>query len=121
MKELPRLPAERTVKVLAGRWKLPILWHVIQGPRRLVELERLVAGVTQKVLIQQLRELEAHGLVKRAVFAEVPARVEYSATPLGASLLPLMGSLCEWGHAHARAFGEDGQLPVLSTSCATGK
>lgn len=119
MKELPRVPAERAVKVLAGRWKLPILWHVIQRPRRLVELERLVAGVTQKVLIQQLRELEAHGLVKREVFAEVPARVEYSATELGASLVPLMGSLCEWGHAHARAFGEDGQLAAIAASCSS--
>lgn len=110
MKRLPALPAERALKVIAGRWKVLVLYHLMGGPRRLTELQRLLPGISQKVLIQQLREMEAHGLVQRTVFAQVPARVDYGATPLGLSFEPVLQSLCDWGRRHAAALDEFDRL-----------
>ncbi|WP_434417856.1 winged helix-turn-helix transcriptional regulator [Nannocystis pusilla] len=101
IKELPLVPAERAIKVLGGRWKVFVLYFLFDGPRRLSELRRLIPGVSQKVLVQALRELEEHGIVRREVFAEVPPRVVYSMTDLGLTLRPIVGSLCEWGRLHA--------------------
>ncbi|TIQ03994.1 MAG: helix-turn-helix transcriptional regulator [Mesorhizobium sp.] len=100
-KRLPMLPAERALKVISGRWKAVILYHLFDGPRRLSVLKTLVPDITQKVLIQQLREMEEHGLIRREIFAEIPSRVEYSATRLGLSLEPILLALCEWGQHHA--------------------
>src|SRR5437764_4331705 len=101
MKRLPELPAERALKVISGRWKAVILYHLFGGPKRLSELKRLAPNASQKVLVQQLREMEEHGLIHREVFREVPPRVAYSATDLGHSLEPVIMSLCEWGRRHA--------------------
>lgn len=106
IKRLPILPAERALKVIAGRWKAIILYHLFDGPKRLSELTRLLPGITQKVLVQQLREMEAHGIVHREVFREVPARVEYTATALGRSLEPVLLALCDWGRRHATELDE---------------
>ncbi len=117
MKRLPDLPVERALKVIAGRWKAVILYHLFDGPKRLSELKRLAPNVSQKVLIQQLREMEEHGLVHREIFKQVPPRVDYSATPLGASLKPVIMSLCEWGRHHAAELDELDQLaPCASVS-----
>ncbi|MER8827914.1 helix-turn-helix transcriptional regulator [Mesorhizobium sp. M0938] len=105
-KRLPMLPAERALKVISGRWKAVILYHLFDGPRRLSSLKTLVPDITQKVLIQQLREMEEHGLVRREIFAEIPSRVEYSATRLGLSLEPILLALCEWGQHHADELNE---------------
>jgi DNA-binding HxlR family transcriptional regulator len=91
-----RCPAEPAVAMIGGKWKIPILWHLFDGGRRFSELHRALAPVTQKVLIQHLRQLEADGLVTRTVFAEVPPRVEYALTPRGRSLKPIILSLCSW-------------------------
>lgn len=109
-KRLPKLPVERALKVISGRWKPIILYHVYSGPKRLSELRRMIPEITQKVLIQQLREMEEHGLVFRAIFAEVPARVEYTATQLGLGLEPILFALCQWGQDHAEAQGEFDEL-----------
>jgi DNA-binding HxlR family transcriptional regulator len=101
VKDLPDEPADRTLKILGGRWKIKILFHVLETPRRFSELERLVHGITQKVLAEQLRELEAHGLITRQLHAAVPPRVEYLATDLGRGARPLMRGLCAWGAKHA--------------------
>jgi DNA-binding HxlR family transcriptional regulator len=101
VKQLPLVPAERALKVIGGRWKVYVLYYLLEGPKRLSELKRLVPGVSQKVLVQQLREMEEHGVVHRKVFAQVPPRVEYSATKLGLSLESILSSLCEWGRRHA--------------------
>ena len=101
VKELPIVPAERALKVIGGRWKVFVLYYLFGGKKRLSELRRLVPGVSQKVLVQQLREMEEHGIVHREVFAQVPPRVEYSATRLGMSLQPIVASLCDWGRRHA--------------------
>lgn len=101
LKELPLVPAERALKVIGGRWKVFVLYYLFEGEKRLSELRRLIPGVSQKVLVQSLREMEAHGLVHREVFAEVPPRVVYSATKLGMSLRPIVAALCDWGRKHA--------------------
>lgn len=101
MKRLPMRPVERALKVISGRWKAVILYQLFDGPRRLSELQKLVPAVTQKVLIQQLREMEEHGLVAREIFRQVPPRVDYAATDLGLSLAPVIAALCDWGRRHA--------------------
>ncbi len=100
-KELPTVPAERTLKVIGGRWKVFVLYYLFEGPKRLSQLRRSIPDVSQKVLVQQLREMEEHGVVHRKVFAAVPPHVVYSVTPLGLSLRPIMAALCEWGRCHA--------------------
>jgi DNA-binding HxlR family transcriptional regulator len=100
VKRLPDLPAERALGIIAGRWKVNILYYLLEAPRRLSELKRLMPRSSQKMLVQQLRELEAQGIVARKVFAEVPPRVEYSTTKLGRSLTPVIGALCKWGTRH---------------------
>lgn len=110
IKNLPVLPIERAIRTISGRWKAVILYHLFDGPKRLSELMRLIPSVSQKVLVQQLRELEAHGLVKREVFRQVPPRVDYSATALGLSLEPVMLALCDWGQRHAEALDEADRL-----------
>lgn len=99
-KDLPGIPAERALKVIGGRWKAFILYYLFEGPQRLSELRRLAPSASQKVLVQQLREMEEHGIVSRKVYAQVPPRVEYSATKLGMSLKPIIGALCAWGSKH---------------------
>ncbi|MER9442906.1 helix-turn-helix transcriptional regulator [Mesorhizobium sp. M0340] len=110
IKRLPMLPAERALKVISGRWKAVILYHLFDGPRRLSALQALMPGITQKVLIQQLREMEEHGVVRREIFAEIPSRVEYSATQLGLSLEPILLALCQWGQHHADELNEMDRL-----------
>nr|WP_245678470.1 helix-turn-helix domain-containing protein [Chondromyces crocatus] len=101
MKELPLVPAERALKVIGGRWKVFVLYFLFEGPKRLSELRRLIPDVSQKVLVQALREMEEHGIVDREIFAEVPPRVVYTATKLGLSLRPIVSALCTWGRQHA--------------------
>lgn len=106
VKHLPMLPAERALKVISGRWKAIILYQLFEGAKRLSELNRLVPHISQKVLIQQLREMEEHGLVHREIYPQVPPRVDYSATVLGLSLEPILLTLCEWGRHHASELDE---------------
>jgi DNA-binding HxlR family transcriptional regulator len=110
IKLLPILPAERALKVISGRWKAIVLYHLLGGSKRLSELKRLMPAASQKMLIQQLREMEEHGLVHREVFRQVPPRVDYSATRLGRSLEPVLLSLCVWGRRHAVALDEIDRL-----------
>jgi len=101
---------ELTLQVIGGKWKLIIL-HKLgkEGTMRFSEVKRSIPNITQKMLTQQLRELESDGVVRREVYAQVPPKVEYSLTDLGESSLPLIGSLCSWGERYAEWF--DGQLP----------
>jgi DNA-binding HxlR family transcriptional regulator len=117
MKRLPELPAERALKVIAGRWKAVILYHLFDGPKRLSELKRLAPSASQKVLIQQLREMEGHGLVSREIFRQVPPRVDYTATALGLSLEPIIMLLCDWGRRHAAELNELDRL----SECVVGE
>src|SRR4051794_8517647 len=90
-------PAEATLEVIGGRGKKLILWHLFQETKRFSELMRAVSGITQKMLTQQLREMERDGIVHRKVYPEVPPKVEYSVTPLGRSLKPVVAAMCKWG------------------------
>ena len=90
IKRLPEVPAERTLKMIAGRWKASILYYLFDGPKRLSELKRLAPSASHKGLIRQLREMEEHGLVHREIFRQVPPRVDYTATALGLSLEPVI-------------------------------
>ena len=94
---------EAALVVIGGKWKPLILFHLGPGKRRFGELRRLVAGVSEKMLIQQLRELQADGIIERVDFKEIPPKVEYALTPLGRSLAKALLPLCEWGSAHAAA------------------
>ncbi len=93
-------PAEYTLRMIGGRWKIPLIFHLLPGAKRFSELARALGRVTQKMLTQQLRDMERDGLVERKVFPEVPPRVEYSLTPLGKTLKPVVDSMCQWGVAH---------------------
>lgn len=93
-------PIETTLQVLSGRWKPLIVFHLQQGPARFNALRRLIPGVTQRMLTQHLRELEADGLVARTVLAVVPPHVEYSMTPLGDTLAPTLHAMAAWGQAN---------------------
>jgi len=93
-------PAESTVELIGGRWKIVILWYLFQGVKRFSELQRALRGVSQKVLTQQLRDMERNGLVTRTIYAQVPPKVEYSLTPLGLSLKPVVEAIHQWGIAH---------------------
>ena len=93
---------EAALAVLGGKWKPLVLYHLNKGSLRYGELQRAVGTVTHKVLIQQLKELEADGIVKRVDHGEIPPRVDYSLTKFGQSLAAALGPLCEWGTAHTR-------------------
>jgi DNA-binding HxlR family transcriptional regulator len=89
-----------TLSLIGGRWKPNILWRLLGGTMRYSELKRNINGVTERILIAQLRELEADGLVQRTVFPEVPPRVEYQLTPLGLSMQSILENLSDWGVVH---------------------
>jgi DNA-binding HxlR family transcriptional regulator len=91
---------EAALAVVGGKWKPIVLWRLASGPRRFGELRRLVVGISEKMLIQQLREMEADGIVARKDYREIPPRVEYALTELGVSLSEALRPLCEWGHEH---------------------
>lgn len=93
-------PMECTLDVMGGKWKSVILYRLLDGPKRFGELGRLLCNITQRTLTQQLRELEADGLVIRTVYPEVPPRVDYRLSALGLSLEPILTSLLEWGRAY---------------------
>jgi DNA-binding HxlR family transcriptional regulator len=94
---------EAALVVVGGKWKPLILFHLGPGKRRFGELRRLVSGVSEKMLIQQLRELQADGIIERVDFKEIPPKVEYALTPLGKTLTQALLPLCEWGTAHSAA------------------
>lgn len=91
-----RCPVEVTIAVVGGKWKCLILWHLHQGRMRFKELERIVPGVSQKMLTQQLKEMEKDGLLQKKVYPEVPPRVEYYLTPRGHSLFPVLEIMHAW-------------------------
>ncbi len=86
-----------TLEIIGGKWKSLILWHLSFKTLRFSQLQRRLVKVTQKMLTQQLRELEADGLIHRKVYAEVPPRVEYSLTELGKSVVPILQQMSQWG------------------------
>jgi DNA-binding HxlR family transcriptional regulator len=86
--------------VIGGKWKPMILFYMREGVTRFGGLRRAIPGITPKMLAQQLRELEADGIVTRKVYAEVPPRVEYALTEKGETLKPILAAMCKWGKAY---------------------
>ena len=90
-------PVEAALDVIGGKWKGVILHHLGEGTCRFNQLQRVIPGITQRMLAKQLRELEADQIVHREVFAQVPPKVEYSLTPFGKTLQPVFNELLVWG------------------------
>ena len=89
---------ELTLNIIGGKWKMLILWHLgREGTKRFGELKSLMPGITQRMLVNQLRELEEDHIVHREVYPVVPPKVEYSLTELGESLMPILEAMYDWG------------------------
>ena len=95
--ELPACPVATTVSLIGSKWKLLIIRNLLNRPWRFNELQKDLEGISQKVLTDSLRSMEADGIITRTVFPEVPPRVEYALSSLGESLRPIINSMAEWG------------------------
>jgi DNA-binding HxlR family transcriptional regulator len=95
-------PVEAALAVVGGRWKPVILYRLGMEPMRFGELRRAMPRITQKMLTQQLRELERDDIVAREIFPVVPQKVVYSLTKYGKTLKPMMAAMCDWGKKHMR-------------------
>ncbi|ARC85921.1 hxlR-like helix-turn-helix family protein [Clostridium argentinense CDC 2741] len=91
---------ELTIDLIGGKWKSLILWHLSKETLRFSELKRLLPKVTQKMLTQQLRDLENDGFIIRKVYAQVPPKVEYSLSDLGKSVVPILQLMCDWANEY---------------------
>lgn len=101
--DVDECPVVTAIDVIGGKWKVIILYNLRDNTLRFGELKKLIPHISQKTLTTQLRSLEADKLVARKVYAEVPPRVEYTATPLAEQLRPVLDALCEWGQAYRQA------------------
>ena len=90
-------PVEATIQLIGGKYKAVILWHLMNDTLRYSELHRQIPTATDKMLAQQLRELERDGLISRTVYPVVPPKTEYSLTDFGKSLAPILDAMCDWG------------------------
>lgn len=98
-------PMELTLELIGGKWKSLILWHLGENVLRFSELKKALPKITQKMLTQQLRELEQDGLVRRFVYTQVPPKVEYSLTDTGKTILPILAAMYQWGLDYAATPG----------------
>jgi len=110
MKDHHGCPVQATINVMSGKWKVQILWRLSFGPMRYGEIRKKLKTISEKVLTDQLRQLESDGVVERHVSRSVPPAVSYSLSAEGAKLVPMMETLCEWGCGH---FGMKANLPRL--------
>ena len=90
-------PVEATIQLIGGKYKSVILWHLMNKTLRYSEIHKLIPKATNKMLAQQLRELEKDGLINRKVYLVVPPKTEYSLTEFGKTLTPILDELCNWG------------------------
>lgn len=102
--ELPACPVATTVQLIGSKWKLLIMRNLLQRPWRFNELQKNLEGISQKVLTDSLRSMEADGIVTRTVYPEVPPRVEYSLSELGESMRPIIASMESWGSNYKKLF-----------------
>lgn len=100
--ELPPCPVEITLMLIGDKWKVLILRDLRNGTKRFGELKKSIAGISQKVLTSNLRDMERNGLLTREVFPEVPPRVEYTLTDLGHSMMPILDAMGQWGTEYKR-------------------
>ena len=97
-----------TLALVGGKWKASILWHLAQGTMRFSDLQRQFSDTPRKMLTQQLRELEADGLVHRKVYPQVPPKVEYSLTEQGKTIFPILELMCDWGRSYVQESAPNG-------------
>ena len=108
--ELPDCPVATTVQVIGSKWKLLIMRNLLVRPWRFNELQKNLEGISQKVLTDSLRSMEADGIITRTVYPEVPPRVEYALSPLGETMRPILDAMQAWGSAFkAGEFAEQEQ------------
>ncbi len=93
-------PVDATIDLIGGKYKAVILWYLIENKKRFSELKRLIPKATEKMLTQQLRELEHDSLIIRTVYPVVPPKVEYSLSDFGRTIIPVLKSMCNWGEDH---------------------
>lgn len=105
--EMPLCPVATTVALIGSKWKLLILRNLLVRPWRFNELKKSLAGISQKVLTDALRSMEADGLILRTVYPEVPPRVEYALSELGESLRPILSAMEIWGLAYQQKVQEN--------------
>jgi DNA-binding HxlR family transcriptional regulator len=108
-------PVQGTINVLSGKWKVLVVWHLGFSPRRFAELRDLLPGVSEKVLTDQLRQLESDRVVQRKTKPTVPPQVTYYLTKAGDELIPMMTELCHWGTRH---LGIPPNLPMIRSASA---
>ena len=113
-------PVERGLDLISGKWKAVILFRVLEQKRRFNELRRLLPSVSQRVLTNQLREMEGDGLITRTVYAEVPPKVEYSVTELGRSLEPVLSALMTWAMSNFPTDSTSGGAKGPTRGSSTG-
>ncbi len=101
-KKILDCPVATTINLIGNKWKLLIIRDLLASTRRFGELRKNLEGISQRVLTQNLRELENDDLIKRKVYAEVPPRVEYSLNELGRSLLPIISTMADWGNNYKK-------------------
>lgn len=100
--ELPACPVEITMSLIGDKWKVLIIRDLLTGTKRFGELKKSLSGITQKVLTNNLRQMESSGLILRKVYAEGPPTVEYSLSDTGLSLKPILDSMVEWGNEYRK-------------------
>lgn len=98
-------PVESTIQAIGGRWKVLVIHHLLEGAKRFGELTRLLHGVSARTLTRQLRELEDFGVITRHVHQQIPPKVEYSLTPLGRKLKPILYAMHDWGAEFEKTVG----------------
>jgi DNA-binding HxlR family transcriptional regulator len=102
----PGCSVEAAIALIDGKWKSVIMFHLLDEVLRFNEIRRKIPGVTQRMLTNQLRELEEDGLIERKVYPQVPPKVEYRLSPLGESMKPVLYALQAWGEANIGRFGK---------------
>ena len=105
--ELPACPVATTVQLIGSKWKLLILRNLLVRPWLFNELKKSLEGISQKVLTDSLRSMEADGIITRTVYPEVPPRVEYALSELGESMRPIIGAMEQWGIQYKSTINED--------------
>lgn len=99
-------PVEVTMSIMGGKWTAPILWYLKGKTLRYGELKKMLVTISEKVLIQELKALEDSGLIIRKAYPVVPPKVEYTLSPYGKTIIPLVDLISKWGEAHAKKFGK---------------
>lgn len=105
--ELPACPVATTVQLIGSKWKLLILRNLLMRPWRFIELQKNLEGISQKVLTDSLRSMEADGIITRTIYPEVPPRVEYALSELGESMRPIINAMEQWGVSYKERISKE--------------